>query len=66
VQRQQPSKPVKVNFNPFASLAGSASLTTTTSDGGDRDRYLWLAGFAFAVLAVAGLSLHVLSARALT
>ena len=28
-----------------------------------RDRYLWLAGLAFAVLAIAGLSLQVLSVR---
>jgi hypothetical protein len=34
----------------------------STSDGG-RDPYLWLAGLAFALLAVAGLSLHLLSVR---
>jgi hypothetical protein len=66
VHREQTSKPVKVNFTPFPSFVASASLTAVTSDGSDRDRYLWLAGFAFAALAVVGLSLHVLSVRALT
>ena len=66
VHRAAPTKPVKVTFNPFARFVAGAHLTATTSDGGDRDRFLWLAGFAFAALAAAGLSLHVLSVRALT
>jgi hypothetical protein len=58
-------KPVKVTFNPFANLVVSASLLATGGDDGDRSRYLWLAGFAFALLAAGGLSLHVLSVRVL-
>ena len=56
-----PLKPVKVTFNPFANYvpAGIASVTTAP----DRGRYLWLAGFAFALVAAAGMSLHVLSLR---
>lgn len=58
-------KPVKVSFNPFANLVASSGLLATSGDNGDRGRYLWLAGFAFAVLAAGGLSLHVLSVRVL-
>lgn len=56
-------KPVKVNFNPFANFVASSAAFATAGAGSDRGRYLWLAGFAFAVLAAAGLSLHVLSVR---
>jgi len=56
-------KPVKVNFNPFATFVASSTALATAGAGSDRGRYLWLAGFAFAVLAVAGLSVHVLSVR---
>lgn len=58
-------KPVKVNFNPFANLVASSGLLATGGDDGDRQRYLLLAGFAFALLAAGGLSLHVLSVRVL-
>lgn len=61
--RQVAPKPVKVTFAPFANLVASADVVTPTVGGDRRDRYLWAAGLAFAVLAVAGLSLHVLSVR---
>jgi hypothetical protein len=44
--------------------AAQISVPSFADDSGSRDRYLWLAGFAFALLAVAGLSLHFLSERA--
>jgi hypothetical protein len=56
-------KPVKVTFNPFAGFVATANFVAVPGDSSDRDRYLWLAGFAFALLAVAGLSLQALSTR---
>jgi hypothetical protein len=56
-------KPVKVTFNPFANLVAASTILSTASDTSDRARYLWFAGFAFALLAVGGLSLHVLAVR---
>jgi hypothetical protein len=57
--------PVTVTLAPMAHVLAAAKVplpVTPTSDGG-RDPYLWLAGLAFALLAVAGLSLHLLSVR---
>lgn len=56
-------KPVKVTFNPFANFVAASSVFGTSDGRSDRERYLWLVGFAFAVLAVGGLSLHYLSVR---
>jgi hypothetical protein len=56
-------KPVKVTFAPFANLAASADISLSTGDGGHRDRFLRFAGLAFALLAAAGLSLHVTALR---
>ena len=56
-------KPVKVTFNPFANFVAASTVLGTTEDTGDRNRYLWLAGLAFAALALAGLSLQVLAVR---
>ena len=56
-------KPVRVTFNPFARLVAASNLLAVPEDTSDRSRYLWLAGFAFAVLALAGLSLHTLAVR---
>jgi hypothetical protein len=56
------SPPFKVNLGPLqAIVAGAQRPLVPVSNG--HDRYLWLAGLAFAVLAVAGLSLQVLSVR---
>ena len=66
VGRHVAPKPVKVRFTPFANVVAASNLPLATSDDRDRTRYLWLAGFAFAVLAAAGLSLHVLSVRMVT
>jgi len=64
VRRQVAPKPVKVTFAaPFANLAATADVLAPAADGDRRGGYLWAAGLAFAVLAVAGLSLHVLSVR---
>jgi hypothetical protein len=52
-----------VTFAPFANLAATADISLPAGNEGNRDRYLWLAGLAFAVLAVAGLSLQLLSTR---
>ena len=57
-------KPVRVTFTPFARLVATSSLLVSSENTSDRNRYLRLAGFAFAVLALAGLSLHYLSVRA--
>ena len=56
--------PVTVTLAPMAHVLAAAKvpLPVTSADGG-KDRYLWLAGLAFALLAVAGLSLHLLSVR---
>jgi hypothetical protein len=56
-------KPVKVTFNPFTNFVAASSVLGTSGDTNDRARYLWFAGFAFAVLALAGLSMHFLSVR---
>jgi hypothetical protein len=56
-------KPVKVTFNPFANFVAASSALATADDNSSRDRYLRLAGLAFALLAAAGLSLHFLSVR---
>jgi hypothetical protein len=63
VRRHVAPKPVKVTFAPFANLAAAADINLPTIDGGRRDRYLRLAGLAFAVLAAAALSLHVTALR---
>jgi hypothetical protein len=63
VHRHFAPKPVKVTFAPFANLAAAAEISLSTGDGGRRDRYLRFAGLAFALLAAAGLSVHVLSHR---
>jgi hypothetical protein len=55
---------VRVTFNPFAKLVAASNLLAVSEDTSDRSRYLGLAGFAFAVLAAAGLSLHTLAVRA--
>ena len=64
VHRAPAPQPVKVTFNPFANFVAASNLSFAgTSSDNDRRRYLSLAGFAFALLAAAGLSLHLLSAR---
>jgi hypothetical protein len=56
------SRPFKVNLAPLqAIVAGAQRPLVPVSDG--RDRYLWLAGSSFAVLALAGLSLLMLTMR---
>jgi hypothetical protein len=57
-------KPVKVTFNPFANLVAASSVLSAAEGTSDRDRYLQLAGIAFALLAAAGLSFHTLAVRA--
>jgi hypothetical protein len=64
VHRPVAPKPVKVTFAPFANLAvATADINLPTGDGGPRDRYLRFAGLAFALLAVAGLCLHMTALR---
>jgi cytoskeletal protein RodZ len=63
VRRQVAPKPVKVTFAPFANLVASTDVGLSADSGGKRDRYLRLAGLAFALLAVAGLSLQLLATR---
>jgi hypothetical protein len=58
--------PVKVTLAPLAHVLAAAKsplpVATASSDSG-KDPYLWLAGLAFALVAIGGLSLHVLSVR---
>jgi len=58
-------KPVTVTFKPFANLVATSRLSSASTVGGDdrQQHYLRLAGLAFALLAAAALSLHVLSVR---
>jgi hypothetical protein len=51
-----------VNLAPLQAILAAAQRPLVPVSNG-RDRYLWLAGLAFAVLALAGLSLQVLSVR---
>jgi hypothetical protein len=54
---------VTVSFAPLASLLADVRTPPLTPSDDGRGRYLWLAGFAFALLALSGLSLHLLSDR---
>jgi hypothetical protein len=59
--------PVKVTLAPLAHVLAAVKAPVPTAavvTSGDKEPYLWLAGLAFALLAVAGLSLHLLSVRA--
>jgi hypothetical protein len=66
VHKRAKPVPVKVTLAPLAHVLAAANtplpVPASSSDGG-KDPYLWLAGLAFAVLAAAGLSLHLLSVR---
>jgi hypothetical protein len=68
VHKRAKPKPasVEVTLAPLAHVLAAAKtplpVATSSSDSG-KDRYLWLAGFAFALVAIGGLSLHVLSVR---
>jgi len=56
------SPPFRVNLAPFQTIAAAVQRPLVhLSDG--RDRYLWFAGSSFAVLALAGLSLLMLTMR---
>lgn len=61
---RQPAKapPVSSWLAPLPGVVAAARLPLPVADVRTRP-YLWLAGIAFAVLAVAGLSLHMLSMR---
>jgi hypothetical protein len=66
VVHRQTQAPVTVSLAPLKELlaATRVPLPLVRADDG-RDTYLWLAGFAFALLAAAGLSLHLVSVRTL-
>ena len=59
---RQPAPPVSAWLAPLPEVLTAARAPLTGVTGRDHP-YLWLAGLAFAVLAGAGLSLHVLSVR---
>jgi hypothetical protein len=61
---RQPAKapPVSSWLAPLPGVVAAARLPLPVADV-RTSPYLWLAGIAFAVLAVAGLSLHMLSMR---
>jgi hypothetical protein len=66
--RKQPVRPIAKAppvsswLAPLPGVVAVARTSLPTVGEGDHP-YLWLAGIAFAVLAVAGLSLHLLSTR---
>jgi hypothetical protein len=62
VRQPAPAPPASAWLAPLPEVLTAARAPLTVVSGRDHP-YLWLAGLAFAVLAVSGLSLHVLSAR---
>jgi hypothetical protein len=56
--------PVTPSLAPLEELLAVTKTPVPPADENE-DKYLWLAGLAFAVLAAAGLSLHLLAARLL-
>lgn len=54
--------PFRLNLGPLQAIVTAAERPLVAADNG-RDRYLWLAGSSFAVLALAGLSLLMLTMR---
>jgi len=61
-RRQTVSRPFKVNLAPLQAIVTGAQRPLVAVSNG-HDRYLWLAGSSFAVLALAGLSLLMLTMR---
>jgi hypothetical protein len=55
--------PVSTWLTPLSRVVAAAQIPLPATQGRRDHPYLWLAGIAFAVLAVAGLSLHTLSMR---
>jgi hypothetical protein len=62
VHHKAKPQPVTFRVAPIADLVAATALPLPPASE-SRDRYLRFAGFAFAVLAVVALSLHVLSTR---
>jgi hypothetical protein len=56
------SPPFRVNLAPLQAIVAAVERPVVSVSNG-RDRYLWLAGSSFAVLALAGLSLLMLTMR---
>lgn len=56
------SPPLRVNLAPLQAIVAAVERPVVSVSSG-RDRYLWLAGSSFAVLALAGLSLLMLTMR---
>jgi hypothetical protein len=61
--KSKPLEPVEVTFNPFAKFVAASDFVAISGDADRRDRYLRYAGLAFALLACAGLSLHLQAVR---
>jgi len=61
VHRHATPAPVNLSLAPVADLLHAIQVPLPAPR--QRDTYLWLAGLAFALLAVSGLSLHALSVR---
>ena len=59
---QTVSPPFSLNLTPFRAIVTAVERPVVSVSNG-RDRYLWLAGSSFAVLALAGLSLLMLTMR---
>ena len=63
VQRRAETAPPKVTLAPVAEIVAAAQLPIPSARAADDDSFLWAAGLAFALLAVAGLSLQLLCIR---
>jgi hypothetical protein len=61
-KQRKRSRPVHVSLAPIAHIVAASRLPALPAPDG-KNPYLWLAGLAFAVLALSGLSLQVLSVR---
>jgi hypothetical protein len=62
VRHPAKAAPASTWLAPLPRVVAAAGIPLSAANEPD-DPYLWLAGVAFAVLAVAGLSLHLLSLR---
>jgi type IV secretory pathway VirB10-like protein len=58
----RPARQPKISLAPIARVLAASRLAVPPAPA-DREPYLWLAGLSFAVLALAGLSLQVLTVR---
>jgi hypothetical protein len=59
----RPARQQKISLAPITGVLAASRLGAPPVAPADKEPYLWLAGLSFAVLAVAGLSLQLLTVR---